>query len=80
MKKASPNGCHALSVDRAGTCDPVHEQIGGPAKRARCAQMCEQMLDRMPESFPPNRMMADLQSLKEQIARILDVLEGQADS
>jgi hypothetical protein len=42
--------------------------------------MCERMLDQMPESFPPNRMMADLDDLKEQTARILDVLEGQAES
>jgi hypothetical protein len=38
------------------------------------------MLDQMPESFPPNRMMADLDELKEQTARILDVLERQAES
>jgi len=38
------------------------------------------MLDNMPESFPPNRMMADLESLKEQTARILDLLEDQSES
>lgn len=37
------------------------------------------MLDQMPESFPPNRMMADLDSLKEQTARILDVLEHRTE-
>jgi len=31
----------------------------------------------MPESFPPNRMMADLETLKVQTARILDLVEGQ---
>ncbi len=55
-------------------------QLDGPMVRARCSEMCERMLDQMPESFPPNRMMADLDDLKEQTARILDVLEGQAES
>ncbi len=43
--------------------------------RERCSGMCERMLASMPESFPPNRMMADLDALKEQTARILEVLE-----
>ena len=51
----------------------------GPAMRARCVEMCDQMLDNMPESFPPNRMMADLDSLKEETARILDMLEDQSE-
>lgn len=47
----------------------------GPVMRERCSEMCDRMLANMPESFPPNRMMADLETLKEQTARILDVLE-----
>ena len=47
----------------------------GPAMRERCPEMCEWMLATMPESFPPNRMMADLEALKEQTARILEMLE-----
>ncbi len=47
----------------------------GPAMRERCSEMGERMLANMPESFPPNRMMADLEALKEQTARILEVLE-----
>ncbi len=43
--------------------------------REHCSGMCERMLATMPESFPPNRMMADLEALKEQTARILKVLE-----
>ncbi|MFQ5968793.1 MAG: hypothetical protein ACE5MI_14505 [Acidimicrobiia bacterium] len=46
-----------------------------PAIRARCSEMCERMLASMPESFPLNRMMADLAALKEQTARILEILE-----
>ncbi len=45
------------------------------AMRVKCAQMCDQMLEKMPESFPPNRMMADLDHLKGQTDRILDALQ-----
>ena len=47
----------------------------GPVMRERCSEMCDRMLANMPESFPPNRMMADLETLKEQTTRILEVLE-----
>ncbi len=47
----------------------------GPAMREGCSEMCERMLANMPESFPPNRMMADLESVKEQTARIVEMLE-----
>ncbi len=43
--------------------------------RERCSEMCERMLANMPESFPPNRMMADLEATTAQTARILKVLE-----
>ncbi len=48
---------------------------GGPAIGERCSEMCDRMLANMPESFPPNRMIADLETLKEQTARILEKLE-----
>ena len=48
---------------------------GGPAMGERCSEKCDRMLANMPESFPPNRMMADLETLKEQTARILEKLE-----
>jgi len=47
----------------------------GPEMRERCSEMCDRMLASMPESFPPNRMMADLDALKEKTARILELLE-----
>ena len=53
--------------------------LSGPALRARCSDMCDRMLDQMPESFPPNRMMADLETVKEQTARILNMVERQRD-
>jgi len=55
-------------------------RLDGGAVRARCSEMCERMLDGMPESFLPNRMMADLDDLKAQTARILNVLERDAES
>ena len=60
----------------------MRKMVGGaaPVMRERCAEACERMLANMPESFPPNRMMADLDELKEQTSRILDILEGQAES
>ena len=51
----------------------------GPGMRKRCSEMCDRMLANMPDSFPPNRMMADLESIKEQTARILNVLEAQTE-
>jgi hypothetical protein len=48
---------------------------GGFAMGERCSEMCDRMLANMPESFPPNRMMADLETLKKQTARILEKLE-----
>lgn len=41
----------------------------------RVAQRCERMMADMPPSFPPNRMMADLEAIKETTARILEQLE-----
>ncbi len=51
----------------------------GPVMRERCLEMCDRMLDNMPDSFPPNRMMADLESIKEQTARALSLLEDQEE-
>ena len=47
----------------------------GPVMREHCSGVVERMSATMPESFPPNRMMADLDALKGQTARILEVLE-----
>ncbi len=46
----------------------------GPAMREGCSGMCDRMLANMPESFPPNRMMADLEALNEKTARIVEIL------
>ncbi|MFQ5516495.1 MAG: hypothetical protein ACE5E8_02880 [Acidimicrobiia bacterium] len=47
-----------------------------PAMRARCSEMCDRMLADMPDSFPPNRMLADLAAIREQTARMLEVLQA----
>ena len=51
-----------------------------PAMRARCSEACDRMLANMPESFPPNRMLADLAALEEQTARLVDLMERQSPS
>ena len=50
-----------------------------PTVRVRCAAACERMLAKMPESFPPNRMMAELEVLMERTARILDLVDRPTD-
>ena len=59
----------------------VRELAGkmAPTMRARCAEACERMLAKMPDSFPPNRMMADLEVLMERTARILDLVDRPTD-
>jgi len=47
-----------------------------PAMRTRCSEMCDRMLADMPDSFPPNRMLADLAAIREQTARMLEVLQA----
>lgn len=49
--------------------------VGGNTLADRMAARCERMLASMPASFPPNRMMADLETVKIQSARILEVLD-----
>ncbi len=51
-------------------------ESAGPAMREHCSEMCDRLLANMPESFPPTRMMADLQTLKDKTDRILEMLEG----
>ena len=46
-----------------------------PTLGERCSKVCDRFLANMPRSFPPNRIMADLDALKEQTARVLEVLE-----
>jgi hypothetical protein len=50
-----------------------------PAVREGMTAMCHRMMATMPESFPPNRMLADLAAIKEQNVRILEILEDHSD-
>jgi hypothetical protein len=67
-----------FAVIAAGTSLVVRRIAGKAALPELCAEMCDRFLANMPESFPPNRMMADLDALKEQNARILEAL-GQGE-
>lgn len=55
-----------LAVAAAGTFLVVRKLAEGaaPTLRERCAEMCDRFLTNIPESFPPNRIMGDLDVLK----------------
>jgi hypothetical protein len=46
----------------------------GPALQQRAMEKCEQMLDHMPDEFPPKRMMHNIDEIREQNSRILHQL------
>ena len=52
----------------------------GPALRELGVDLCDRFLAGMPESFPPNQMMADLDTLKERTGRILELVEGRKEA
>jgi hypothetical protein len=43
----------------------------GPALRRMMARKCQEMFDRMPEDFPPKRMMRGIDEVREQSDQIL---------
>lgn len=43
----------------------------GPRLGERVMDKCEQMFNRMPEEFPPKRMMRSIEEIREQNTRIL---------
>lgn len=47
----------------------------GPALGGRAMRKCEEMFGRMPEEFPPKRMMRSIEEIREQNTRILRQLE-----
>ena len=49
----------------------------GPRIRERCLVACEHMLDEMPDSFPPKRMMISLDAIGAQNERVIELLEEQ---
>ena len=48
-----------------------------PLIRERCTTACEHMLDEMPDSFPPRRMMISLDAISAQNERVIELLEDQ---
>lgn len=47
----------------------------GPALGKRAMRKCEEMFDRMPEDFPPKRMMHSIEEVRAQNTRILRQIE-----
>jgi hypothetical protein len=47
----------------------------GPALGQRAMRECEQMFERMPEDFPPKRMLHGIEEIRQQNTQILDRLE-----
>ena len=47
----------------------------GPALGKGAITKCEQMFDRMPQDFPPKRMMRDIEQIREQNSQILRDLD-----
>jgi hypothetical protein len=46
-----------------------------PVLGARAMRRCEAMVDHMPETFPPKRMMHSIEEIRQQNTRILRQLE-----
>ncbi len=46
-----------------------------PKLHARLLARCEGTFERMPDTFPPKRMMSGIEEIRTQTARILDLLE-----
>jgi hypothetical protein len=51
---------------------------GSPTLAERLSEKCERMLAGLPSSFPPNRMMADLETVKARTDLILEKLNEEA--
>lgn len=47
----------------------------GPALGRRAVRTCHETFDRMPEEFPPKRMIRGIEEIREQNSRILRHLE-----
>jgi hypothetical protein len=47
----------------------------GPALSMRAMRKCHEMFNRMPEEFPPKRMMRSIEEIREQNSRILRHVE-----
>ncbi len=50
-------------------------RLFGPALGKRAMKRCEEMFGRMPEDFPPKRMMRSMEEIRQQNTQILRHLE-----
>ena len=48
----------------------------GPKLHERLMARCEGMFERMPDTFPPKRMMNGIDEVRRSTARIVDLLEA----
>lgn len=46
-------------------------RLFGPALRDRAMAKCQEMFDRMPEEFPPKRVMRGIEDVRDQNSQIL---------
>lgn len=49
----------------------------GPVLRERAMAKCQEMLNRMPDDFPPKRMMRGIEEIRANTARTRELLEEQ---
>lgn len=49
-----------------------------PKLHERLMARCEGMFERMPDTFPPKRMMRGIEEVRANTARIISLLEGRA--
>ena len=52
----------------------------GPRLQQRLMAHCEGMFDRMPDTFPPKRMLTGIEEIRATTARILTLLEARAEN
>lgn len=46
-----------------------------PGLRERLVARCEAMFERMPDTFPPKRMLRGIEEIRANTARVLEILE-----
>jgi hypothetical protein len=50
-----------------------------PAPHERLVARCEAMFERMPDTFPPKKMMGGIEEIRVKTGRILELLETRTD-
>jgi hypothetical protein len=50
-----------------------------PAPHERLVARCESMFERMPDTFPPKKMMRGIEEIRVKTGRILELLETRTD-